>query len=578
MFRRILGLLDHQVALLCALAGFLALSTLIPVGSAYFMKIAVDGIVSQTASTFRQGILVGVVVGLVATLSAGLPQYVRINVVQKLSKQMRDKLVASVLAMPLVESEKRPRGDLISRLTTDTDTGAGIFSYLYFFAETVLQAASALVYMLLLNWRVGLLCAATGPLVIVVSSLVAKPLSKASGNFQSALGEVANHGLNFLEGAPVVKAFTAEQFVEEAFGQKAGEARAAGVQVGLLTALNRGWAGLGSFLPFVVAVTYGGYMTLAGQLTLGGILALVKLCNNLAWPLNNLGYYSSEIARAQGALARVLAVLDEPAEADPVRPVEVSRRDGEQGEMPQGRPAIEVNGLYFGYGDGRSVLRDVSFRIERGAFVAIVGKSGSGKSTLLKILAGLYRPSRGTVFVLGHDVHFGAISFVRKKVAYLPQEPFLFPGTIEENLGLGNEGASRDDLLGALELALAADIVRGDPQGLALVVGEGGRVLSGGERQRLAIARTILREAEILLLDEPTSSVDKDSESRIWEALKTLMQGKTTVLVTHRLDVASTADLILVMDAGAVVEAGTFEELIKAPSLYRALYTGESAV
>lgn len=570
---RIIGLLRGRAWLVPLLAVILILSSLIPVGSAYFLQIAVDGIISQTAAAFRRGILLGLIVGLAGAVNAGLPMYLRVVVVESLSKEMRDSLVSSVLSMPLLEAERKPRGDLISRLTTDIDTGSRMLTNMYFFTETILRAIVAFVCMIAINWRVGFACAATGPALLAVSGLLAKPVSKASGDFQATLGEVASDALNFLEGAAVVKAYTGEQFAEEAFGKKAHKTYTAGTRLSLLTALNAGWSGMSSLLPFVVAIVCGGYVAAAGQLTLGGVLALVTLCNNLAWPLNYLGYYLSEISKARGALERVMAILDEPAESDPVPLVEPNYRADEV-ETHEDLPAVEVNGLSFQYEEGRPVLQDVSLRIEGGAFACIVGKSGCGKSTLLKIIAGLYRPPLGSVFVLGRDVHYNAISFVRKKVAYMPQEPFVYPATIEENLRLGRTTASQEDIWDAIELAQAAEFIVNHPDGLSMIVGEGGQSLSGGERQRLAIARTVLREAEILLLDEPTSGVDKESESRIWDALRRLMKGKTTILVTHRLDMARTADVIFVMDSGRIVESGTHEELLERESLYRLLYAG----
>jgi len=573
--QRAIGFLEHPAITLSLMAGLLVLGTLQPIGVAFCEKIAVDALLSLAKGTFHLGVFLGAAVGLSAAIISGLAMHLRVGIVEKLAEEMRNRLVAAVLAMPLIESERKARGDLVSRLTSDINTGARVFTSLYFFSEITLKAIVSFIYMLLLNWQVGLACAAAGPLLILVGSLLAKPLYRASSQFQSTLGELSSTALDTIEGVAVIKSFVAEDIMENSFVRTVGRARRAGLKVGLLSSLSNGWTGFGSLLPFVIAFVYGGYMAVAGSLSLGSVLALVILCNNLAWPLSYLGQHISDVAKAAGALKRVFEVMDEPAEKDP--DVDQPSRVVEEGQVLTSLPAIEVKSLSFKYDEGQPVLKDVSFRVDRGAFVAIVGRSGCGKSTLLKILAGLYRPSPGCVFVLGHDAYLEAISRVRREVAYLPQEPFLFPGTIEENVELGGVEVSRDDILSALQLAQASDIISSDPAGLARAVGERGTALSGGERQRIAIARTILRNAEILILDEPTSSVDKESESRIWDTLQRLMKGKTTVLVSHRLDVASKADLILVMDSGRIVESGKHEELMVRSSLYRSFYMGETA-
>jgi ABC-type multidrug transport system fused ATPase/permease subunit len=324
------------------------------------------------------------------------------------------------------------------------------------------------------------------------------------------------------------------------------------------------------FYPFIAAFAYGGYLALSGALTLGTILALVNLCGTLSGPVADMSNQWAYAARALGAFGRVLEIVDRPPDADPALERESVEQAGPDAERP-----VVVRSLSFSYTEGMPVLRGVSFEVPKGGLAVIVGRSGCGKSTLLKLVSGLYRPPPGSVFVGGLDVHYKAISLVRGKTTYLPQEPYLFAGTVRDNLELGKEHARDEEYRYALSLADALDFVSKTPLGMGAQVGERGGALSGGQRQRLCVARAVLRDTEILLMDEPTSSVDKKSEARIWQALDRLMVGRTCLLVTHRPAVVEKADLILVMDDGRIVESGTHGELFDRHGLYWMLCTGE---
>jgi ABC-type bacteriocin/lantibiotic exporter with double-glycine peptidase domain len=283
-----------------------------------------------------------------------------------------------------------------------------------------------------------------------------------------------------------------------------------------------------TMLPVGAAFVYGGYMAVTGRISVGGVMAAFILTDSLA-ELVTLGRRWPEVQRSVGAFQRVQELLDSPRDLTPTPP---TIRSGE-GLATVSGPPIQVKGLSFEYEAGRPVLDSVSFEIPAGAKVAIVGKSGCGKSTLLKLLAGLYAPDPGTVFVNGLDMHYERLSLGRRQAAYIPQEPFLSSGTVRENLTLSSPAASPDDIAGALESADSAGFVEDLPGRLDAQVGERGSLLSGGQCQRLCVARGLLRRAPIMLLDEPTSSLDAESERRIAGALSR-MHDMTCVIVTHR--------------------------------------------
>ena len=367
---------------------------------------------------------------------------------------------------------------------------------------------AAAAYMLTLNWQVALACALTGPVTLAVSGAISRPINKLSAELQKAMGQASSEALKTLEGVQVIKSFLAEDSAEKRFLTKASAVRKAAVRVSSVFALNAAWMGTGSILPFVVTFGYGGYMAVQGRLTIGGILALVNLCNHLAWPLAGMGQSLADVRRSLGAFRRITEVLALPRDQDPIA-VEVGLEQdfmesqarsrvtgavsGSGDAVPEeASPSITVRDLSFEYVQGTAVLKDISIEIPPG-LVVLAGKSGCGKSTLIKILAGLYRPSPGTVFIGDRDLHYEA-GWARSVTAYLPQEPFLFSGSLRENLELAKPDATDEELRQVLSIADVLELAERDEDGLDREVSERGSSFSGGERQRLCIARTLLKE------------------------------------------------------------------------------------
>lgn len=619
--RRVTTLMDSPLKTYVQIGFFLIAESLDPVLTAFALKHLIDSLVSLDASRVWQATLLYLTVMVLCAVVSGAGVSVRVNLVEELARKQREGLMKAGVGIPLLEFERLPRGDLVSRLTSDIGVSSRVITECYLLARIALRAVAAAVYMITLNWQVAIACALTGPLTLVVSGFISKPINKRSEAVQKAIGQVSSEALNTLEGVQVIKSYLAEASAERRFLEKASVVKQAAVKMVSVFALNAAWMGTGSLLPFIVTFGYGGYMAVQGKLTLGGILALVNLCNNLGWPLAALGQHLASVQRSFGAFRRITEILDMPQDVDPVqveapeapevtkatkafevagaadarRPAEAAEDAAGTGFAPateaanapvetelaeetkQAGLSIIVRDLSFEYVKGSPVLRDISLDIPSGSLVVLAGKSGCGKSTLIKILAGLYRPAPGTVFIGCRDLHYQA-GWARTVTAYLPQEPFLFSGSLRENLSLARPEASDDELREALAIADALDFVHRDEDGLDRTVAERGTSFSGGERQRLCIARTLLKGASVLLVDEPTSSVDKESEERIWSSLLKAMKGKTCIVATHRLDIAQRADLVVVMEAGRIVECGTHGDLYKPGSVYASLVGGTEGV
>ena len=314
---------------------------------------------------------------------------------------------------------------------------------------------------------------------------------------------------------------------------------------------------------------------------LGAIVAAIHLQGNASFMFTNLGDFVTQIQRSFAGSARVFELLSWPKE-------EMGSIRLEPGEIDLQPPAamVRMQGLGFRYvgqdqlsepPETENLLEDINISIDQGQFVALVGPSGGGKSTLVKILMGLYPISEGMLIINGIPLSSYPLQDLRNLMAYVPQDAYLFDGTIEENIRYGNFEANSEDVIEAARSAHAHDFIIEQPDGYQTLVGERGAKLSGGQRQRLAIARALLKDAPLLLLDEATSALDSESEAVVQKALETLMEGRTTIAIAHRLSTIQHADLIYVLQAGQVVEQGTHHSLLGNNGVYQDLYSLQAA-
>ncbi len=469
-----------------------------------------------------------------------------------LRKALYDKLVS----LPIVFFEKSRVGELVSRLTADVERLYNAFSFtLAEFIRQIIILVSGVIFLAITTPRLALIMLATFPVVVVLAMFFGRYIRKLSKARQEELANSNTIVSETMGTVQTVKAFTNEWFESVRYAKSVGHM----VKISLEFARGRAL-----FSVFMIVVLFGalffiiweGAMLLqSGKITAGDLIAFVSYTAIIGGAIAGLGNFYTEILGALGATERVREILDQPSEVT-IKPVQPADRQSVRGN-------IRYEDVHFRYPtrEDVEVLKGVSFEVKAGQKVALVGPSGAGKSTIVQLLLRYYELGQGNIQVDGRPISEYDISEYRSHMAIVPQEVILFGGTIRENILYGKPDATEEEIIDAARQANAWDFIRAFPDGLDTLVGERGVKLSGGQRQRIAIARAILKNPSILLLDEATSSLDAESEKLVQDALSKLLEGRTSIIIAHRLATIRDVDQILVLDEGRIVEKGTHEEL-----------------
>ncbi|MCA1010070.1 ABC transporter ATP-binding protein [Halobacillus halophilus] len=421
---------------------------------------------------------------------------------------------------------------------------------------------SVFIYLLHINWALTLVILLVIPLAILGGALFGVLLRNNSREIHELMGMISKTLNETFQGLMVIRSFTLESFFKQKYKKSQDEL----YQLELKDAKLRGWFNTGGeavgMMTFLTTLAVGMYFVTDDILTIGALLTYINLVNHLVYPMTGLAGQWAGYQRSVSAIERIIRLLDQP------------REKGSVGSyIPDCEDRIEAKHITFSYDNNHPVFTDFTITLPANKLTAVVGPSGAGKSTLFYLLQGIYQPQQGTICVDGIPIDEENLQSLRQSMAYVPQETFLFSGTIRENLLVsGNERTTEAEMMEAAQSANIHAFIESLPEGYDTEIGERGVRLSGGQKQRLAIARALLKDAPILLLDEATSSLDNESEYLVQEALGRLMKGRTTVVIAHRLSTIQHADHILVLDQGRVVQQGTHEQLIRTNGLYNDLY------
>lgn len=459
--------------------------------------------------------------------------------------------------------DRRPAGDLVRRVLTDSEC---IKKLTMGCILPIVSSLATLALMFVVMWRLSpvlsLVALLFAPLLALVIKLFAHPMTERTYEQHQLEGEMLALAEQTLTALPVIQAFGREDHGDRRYRALSERTFRAAMRAALVGLQFKLGVHTVTALGTATLMVLGGLQVHAGSLSVGDLLVFLAYLASLYVPLESLAYAGSGYAAAAAGARRVLELLDveqEVRDAPGASPLSEKRAGS----------VVRIEQVTFGYEPGRAVLRGVSLEALPGQSVALVGATGAGKSTLVSLIPRFFDPWQGRVTIDGRDVRQIQLASLRAHVALVPQEPFLLPLSVRDNIAYGRPGATRAEIEAAAEVANAEGFIRELPAGYETVLGERGATLSAGQRQRLSIARALLKDAPVLILDEPTSALDAGTETLLMEALTRLMRGRTTFLIAHRLSTIRRADLIVVLEGGVIVESGTHAELLARGGVYR---------
>ena len=497
-------------------------------------------------------------------IASYVEKYLTTKVGQRVMHDLRHTLYHHIQRLSLSYYEQQKTGDLMVRITSDIDAVQDfVSSALLGIVIDVITLVGMLCVMFYLDWDFTLIALSVAPLLFFVVYSYTHRIKKATRAVKKKESEIASVVQESLISMRVIKAFAREDYEEARLDKESLES------VDMALRARRIKAKLSPLVDIIVAVGtclvlwYGTKLVLSGELSTGALLVFILYLGKMYKPMRDLSKMTDAISKAAVGFERIREVLDTESQ---VRDLPGSR------SAPRFKGEIEFAQVKFGYVPEHRVFEGLNLKTEPGQFIALVGPTGSGKSTLIGLVARFYDPTSGAIKIDGQDIRNFTLSSLRQQISFVLQETLLFHAPVWQNIAYGKPEATREEIIHAARLANAHEFIERLPQGYDTIIGERGETLSGGQRQRIAIARAIIRDTPILLLDEPSTGLDAASEELVFEALGRLMKGKTSIVIAHRLATARKADVIHVVADGRISESGTHEQLLARGGLYSHLY------
>jgi len=532
----------------------------------YISKLIIDeGIIAQDLDRLYQ--LVGIYAVLILLSSAGVFGFIALagTLGERIQYDLRQKMFARLQDLSFSYYDRTPVGWIMSRVTSDSQRIAELVSWgILDTSWGFFGISSSVVFMMIINWRLGLVVLTIIPILIIVASQFQKYILAEYRKVRKLNSQITGAYNENITGVRVSKALVREQRNLEEFQNLTGEMYQAGFRAAWLSAL---------FLPVVQLISaigigsiawYGGWQTTVGTMTIGGIQAFISYVIFMLFPVQEMARVYAELQRAIASAERVFSLIDSTPEIT----------DKANAVVPETmRGDIEFDHVRFYYEEDKPVLNDFSLHVKAGETIALVGPTGAGKSTIVNLVARFYEPREGVVRIAGRDYTDWTLNGIQSRIGMVLQTPHLFSGTIRDNIRYGRLNASDEDVERAAKLAGADEFIQTLEKGYGEEVGEGGVLLSVGQKQLISLARAILADPDIFIMDEATSSVDTLTEALIQQGMDRIMKGRTSFVIAHRLSTIKRADRILVIEKGRIEEMGSHAELIRQKGHYYRLYT-----
>lgn len=544
-----------------------ALTSFVTLLGPYLMGLAIDAYILQADLPGLARLLVLMLITyILGSAGTWLQSYLMAGIAQYAVRDMRTDLFERLQNLPVRYHDQHTHGDLMSRLTNDVENIANVlavgFSQL---VSSVLSLVGIVIFMLFLNPPLALISLVVMPITYFITRAIAKRTRVGFRETQQSLGSLNGIIEETVTGARTVKAFAREQTAMEQFSQENRHLQ----KVSRWTRIFAGSMGpvmnmVNNFGLAIVACS-GGWLAVQALASVGEVAAFVNYAGRLAWPLNQIAQLFNSIQSALAGAERVFEVMDAEPESDAADAIPLQKVEGD----------VVFDGVFFSYQPGSPVLKNVSLQAEAGQMVALVGPTGAGKTTIANLLTRFYDVDDGSITIDGTDVRSVRKEDLRRKLGLVLQENFLFADTVLENIRYGRLEASDEEVIAAAQLANADLFIHRLPHGFQTVLAERGANLSQGQRQLLAIARALLADPDILILDEATSNVDTRTEKNLQEALLRLMKGRTSFVIAHRLSTIRDADQVLVIDNGEIIEKGNHQSLLEQGGFYHRLYMSQ---
>ena len=566
--RRLWGYMRHQKRGLLGVGLLVVATTILALAGPYLMGKAIDEYITvgDLAGLAHMAILMMGIYVMMA-LTTWLQIYVMIAISQRTVRDIRKDLFVKLQSLSLRFFDQRPHGELMSRMTNDIENISNVLTdSVLQFISSVLNIVSVTIVMLLLNFRLAAVSLITIPLMVLLTKMISTRTRRGFRERQKSMGILNGIIEETITGERVVKAYGCEKKVIRSFEVANQRLRLTATRAQIFALVLAPLMNFANNLGFAIIVGVGGWMVLKGMATVGTIASFIVYARQFGRPLHQMANLYNTIQSALAGAERVFEILDEAPEVPDAPNAQ---------PMEKVRGHVKFNNVCFAYKKGVPVLKNINIEARPGETIALVGPTGAGKTTIVNLLMRFYDVETGSILVDGLDIRQVKKHNLRRQLGIVLQDTFLFSDSVMENIRYGRLDASDEEVMAASKLANADQFIRHLPQSYNTRLSPQASNLSQGQRQLLAIARAILADPRILILDEATSSVDTRTEAHIQEAMLRLMRGRTSFVIAHRLNTIRNADKILVINKGEIVEQGTHEELLKRKGFYYNLYMSQ---